>query len=392
MFHRVSVQTVLLTLLFSCSFSACGMKTAFTPDRPQSSLPILEKPQMDFITPETAVHEYADVLRDNTDPLLSDPALTAVTRDYGKTTFSAALFPLITPVKIPIAVAKTKAWSSWWYPKVSRFMFDENNGPNSSTLGKYDLLRRARSGRPSNATLYESKSYNPAALSWEGLCDAWAFASLMSPEPKHPVAISEGRGSAAVSVTFSIADLKALLLKTYEAVDDSSVKYYGQKFTGDVDGWIYPDLFPEQFHRFLEVQLTQKKEAFVMDHDPGIEVWNVPVYKWNSLISAVPNNPNAVFVRAWLYSAESVNANEKEFVGTREAIREYDYILEGTRNAAGDLVIDSGYWVKGADGVDSRKNHPDYVIQLSSQNKMVRKSWNPDIDIALVDDILSRSY
>ena len=194
-------------------------------------------------------------------------------------------------------------------------------------------------------------------------------------------------------MTFGVADLKALLLKSYEAVDDSALKYYGQKFTGDYRGWIFPDIFPDQFHRFLEVQLFGKKKSFIMDHDPGVEVWNVPVYKANFVMSSVPNEPNSIFVRTWLYSAESTQADQKDFVGTIEIVREYDYILQGTRNAAGDLVVTSGYWVQSPDGgVDSRKDHPDYLTLIPDSSKLVQKSWNPEIDVDLVNEILSTSY
>lgn len=351
----------------------------------------LDKPAVGAIDPQAEAHREADIIRDPSDTLLDDPALTSVTRDFGATVIGAQNFPLTTPVKSVIAIADVKAWSSWWYPRKSRFLFDESAGRASSPLGKYDVLRSARTGRNSTAANYESNGYNPSALSWEGLCDAWAIASLSHSEPKHPVTFTEGRGSARTSVTFSIADLKALLLMTYEAVADTSFKYYGQKFTGNESGWIFPDIFPEQFHRFVEVQLFERKQAFIMDHDPGIEVWNVPVYKANYSMSPVPNKPDAVLVKMWLFSAESTQANEMSFVGTREAVREYDYILEGSRNANGDLLVETGHWVNN-EGINSRSNHPDYLVQMPAPGTLVRKSWNPEMDIALVDEILAKSY
>ena len=103
-------------------------------------------------------------------------------------------------------------------------------------------------------------------------------------------------------------------------------------------------MFPEQFHRFLEVQLFEKKQPFVMDHDAGIQIWNVPVYKANFSMDGVPGNPDAVFVRTWLYSAETSATDARDFVGTKEAVREYNYLLKGKRNDVGQLVVDSGYW------------------------------------------------
>ena len=347
----------------------------------------------------TDLRDYGDLMRSeyvagtstpDIDKLLNDPALTAVTREFGPSVIPNQKLPF----KSALAASQDKPWSSWWFPKREDTLFSDARGRRTAALTKYDFIRlkyfeQTERGQPPNsAAEFERKNHNPNAITWEGLCDAWSLASISQPEPKHPVTVTVGGDS----VTFSVGELKALLLKTYEAVDDAGLKYYGQKFTGDYNGWIYPDVFPDQFHRFIEIQLFKNKQAFVMDHDAGIEVWNIPVYKTNYVMNSVPNDPNAVFVRTWLYTAEPVQPGEKDFVGTKEAVREYDYVLQGKRNVNGDLEVTSGYWVKGPDGVDSRKDHPDYLIRIADPAKLVRKSWNPEIDVELVDSILARSH
>jgi hypothetical protein len=265
---------------------------------------------------------------------------------------------------------------------LERFFYGSKAAPAPvSTLGKYDLVNGTK------AAEYARGKYDPKAKLWEGLCDAWSLASILSPEPKNPVVVSAN----GTDVEFTVADLKALQLMTYEAVDDSSLKYYGQKFTGNSEGWVYIDIFPEQFHRFLEVELFQNKRPFIMDHDPGVEVWNNPIFKANYTMEKIPNQPNAVFVRTWVYAAEVSPEAQKNFVGTREVVREYNYILTGDLGPDGNLVVKSGYWVIGPDGVDSRKDHPDNLIRVDPE-KIVRKSWNPEIDVKAVDSILERSY
>lgn len=333
---------------------------------------------------------YADILR--TKPLLDDPALNSVTREFGVTLIRMRDLP----IRSGLGIADPKPWSSWWFPKKETYLFEDHDGPATSPLTKYDLYRqlkyatKRRGSRttPSSAAEFERRQYSSKTQTWEGLCDAWSIASIAKPEPKHPVTFFfESR-----PITFEIVDLKALLLKTFEAVDDSGLKYYGEKFIGDFNGWIFPDLFPEQFHRFIEMVIFRHKETFIMDHDPGVEVWTVPVYKANYLIQTVADNPNAVFVQTWLYSAESSTEDSKGFVGTRELVRQYNYILQGERDANGDLVIQSGYWIKGSDGLDSRKDHPDYFIRVPDSAHLDRKSWNPEIDIDVIDEILSQSY
>ncbi|RZA04354.1 MAG: hypothetical protein EOP11_15310, partial [Proteobacteria bacterium] len=176
-------------------------------------------------------------------------------------------------------------------------------------------------------------------------------------------------------------------LKTMEAVPETALKIYGQKFKGDFENWIYPDLFPQELHRFVEVQLFQKKQAFVMDHDAGVEVWNEPVYKANYVMRAVPGRDDAIAVKLFLYSAAPLRKDEKERVGTKEISREYNYTLYGKRDADGNLTVDSGTWEKG-ELVDSRRDHPDYVFSIPNPASIARKSFNPEIDPATVDQIV----
>ncbi|OQW51918.1 MAG: hypothetical protein A4S09_09640 [Proteobacteria bacterium SG_bin7] len=335
------------------------------------------------------VRMHGDFLRSDCDAVaeaLNDPALTAVTREFGPTIISLDKLPL----KSDIAISPHKPWSSWWYPKREDFLFVKGE---NSTLGKYDSIRRLiykRASRPTpgSALQHEQKSYNRNFAMWEGLCDAWAIASILKPEPRKPVKFSFNFSS----LTFDVVDLKALLLKTFDAADESNLRYYGQKFTGSANSWIYPDIFPEQFHRLMEEQLFSRKQPFVMDHDAGVEVWNVPIYKANYQMHTIAGESNSVVVRTWIYAAEPTLPNDKNLVGTRETIREYNYVLKGNKNEHGELVVTSGYWIKGSNGVDSRRDHPDYLIRVVDPEKLVRKSWNPEIEVQIVDKILESAY
>ena len=337
--------------------------------------------------PLTDAGQLGDIMRDDFYGLMRDPALFAVTKEFGYSVIKDRKFP----VNVAAVAANTTPWSSWWYPKRDTFLFEDSVENGVAPLTKFDLVRRSRFPAAASASDYERNQHSPQLLSWEGLCDAWSIASIARPEPKRPVKITLSDGSKK-TVTFTVADLKALLLKTYEAVEPAGLKNYGQKFNGNITGWIYPDMFPEQFHRFIEVQIFQNKRSFIIDHDAGYEVWNIPVFRANYKMDLVANDPNAIFVTTWIYSAESVLVTEKNFVGTKQAVREYNYVLTGVRNADGDLVINSGYWVKGPNGIDSRSNHPDYAIQIADPTKIIQKSWNPELDINLVNEILAKSY
>jgi hypothetical protein len=326
------------------------------------------------------IRDWADVLFRAPDRPgeLNDPALSAVTREFGPSVIPLGRLPL----ESEMALADAKPWSSWWFPKIDRDLFDDGLG--SSPLEKYDFVRAKLTGKPSKAAAFEEKTYDPARPRWEGLCDAWAIAATIFPEPKAPRSIKLPGGA---TVQFSVSDQKALLLKTVDSMPPESLRTYGQRFTGNADGWIFPDLFPQELHRYVEKQLFERHKVFIMDHDPGVEVWSEPVYKANYKVTAVPGRADAVFVRLWLYSATSLTDKaQKDRPGTRELAREYDYYLYGKPDGAGNLVVDSGEWAKG-DLVDSRRDHPDFVYAVTGPVK--RESQNPEIDPAIVDKILT---
>ena len=338
--------------------------------------------------PRSLIRDFADMLvvQKIHSGELDDPALYPATREFG---------PTVIPMKeLPLDSEQVKSewtpWSSWWFPRIDQDLF--NDGRGSSPLEKYDLVRSTMTSEPSRAAEVERERWIPDAAKWEGLCDAWAIASLIFPEPKKDYSLRLDGGYHGFEnkrVTFTVSDQKALLLKSLEAMPSDSLKLYGQKFKGDFEAWIYPDLFPQELHRFVEVQLFQKKQPFVMDHDPGVEVWNEPVYKANYRIQAVPGRDDAVFVRLFLYSAAPLRKEDKERVGTKEISREYNYYLYGKRNANGDLVVDSGVWAKG-DLVDSRRDHPDYVFTIPDPAAVLRKSFNPEVDPKVIDKIVPR--
>lgn len=326
------------------------------------------------------IRDWADYLFTTADipDELKDPQLSGVTRDFGPSKVPLAQLPFDSPM----ALASSTPWSSWWFPQIERDLFDDGLG--TAALEKYDLVRAAKNGR-SGAAAFEAKSYRPTGPHWEGLCDAWAIAASIFPEPKAARSVKLSNGSL---VSFSVGDQKALLLKTLDAVDPASLTRYGQRFTGNADGWIFPDLFPQELHRFVEKQLFERKQMFIMDHDPGVEVWSEPVYKANYRVSAVPGRPDAVFVRLWLYSATTYPSKEqRDKIGLRELVREYDYYLFGKPDGAGNLVVESGVWAKG-ELVDSRRDHPDFVYFVKDPASLARLSRNPEIDPAIVDQIL----
>lgn len=328
------------------------------------------------------LREWADViLRDpNHPPELDDPALSAATREFGPSVIPLGHLPLEAT-----AEADDQPWSSWWFPKLDRDLFDDGLG--TSTLEKYDLVRAALTGKPSKAARFEKAGYNSERPRWEGLCDAWAIAATVFEEPKAARSIKLPNGT---TVNFSVGDLKALLLESVDSVPLDSLKVYGQKFTGNADGWYYPDIFPQELFRYVEKQLFERHKMFVMDHDPGVEVWSEPVYKATYRFEAVPGHDDQLAGKLWLFSATSYSdKTQKDRVGRQEMVREYDFLLYGHPDSAGNLVVQWGEWIKG-DLVDSRRDHPDFVYHVADPGAFHRSSQNPEIDPKIVDKIVGR--
>ena len=311
-----------------------------------------------------------------------NPALIAATTKFGATVIDMRALPFESQV---LDTGK-RPWSGWWFPKQEKAFTDEAKG--LSILKKFDLYF---SQTDKTSAFLKEKQFDEGSASkanWEGLCDAWAIASISEPEPQRPLTVEVTQAGKTSEVTFEVAELKGLLMKTYEAVGQDQFDVYGEKFLGNKDSWIQPDLFPDQFHRLVETYIGQKKQPFVMDRDPGIEVWNVPVFRANYKMEANPADPKSVIVRMWLHTAGPLEIDEKNFVGSKTVIFEYNYTLNGDLTPDGKLVVNSGRWIK--KWKDSEANHPDYII-APKQKFILRRSYNENIDPRKVDYLVNFS-
>lgn len=268
--------------------------------------------------------------------------------------------------------SRTKPWSSWWFPLRDRYLF-EGSEKRLSPLEKYDLFVSLSRGKEMKSAAFERDNiYDPRAIGWEGLCDAWAAASLMEKEPRRPVMLN--------GVEFGVGDLKALVVKSYENLE--GLRQFGQRFNGDRVG-LFDDIHAEQFHRLVQYQLFERAQPFIMDKDPGPSVWNIPVWRGTSEIVADPSDPGVMHVTTWLVGA-SPFVESYDFVGTLSVGFEYTYDLKGKLQPDGLFHVESGEWTG-----ESLDFHPDFLTILPEEK--VRHSRNPQIDSAIVDEILMKA-
>ena len=306
-----------------------------------------------------------------------------VSQDYGDLIIKEGTFRVdshITP------------WSSSWFPARDRFLFARRPDGEASPLGKYDVyvMRETLERRHPGARQWMEDRYDPSVSSWFGLCDAWALASIMAPEPTNELTIG---GS-----TFRVSDLKALLVLSYEG--SQGLKQYGQRFYGaynfEMDGHPprWEDIAPDQFHLFMQKELFEKGLPFLMDYDPGVEVWTVPVYKAKTEIVRSERDDRTVLVTTTVFYADSQTISDYDYVGTKTFHKIYEYELYGhwdySFNGRGDRVdffkVESGSWING-----SLKDHPDYLIPKPQGSEFKRSPLNPNLKTQHVDRLLNLS-
>lgn len=209
-------------------------------------------------------------------------------------------------------------------------------------------------------------------VKWYGICDGWAPAAILEPEPQRAVVYN--------GVRFEIPDLKALVSLTYtEGVSLRHVSlrcdYSDTKYDlGDTKACV--DTNPGTFHVAVTNLVGLRQQALIMDRTYDVEVWNHPIIEYqvtrdNRISAETANdllgvggsdyylNDDAAELRRVRMLVRWVSASMSEADGTladqidwyaKTAV--YDYILE----LDDDGRIIGGEWL-----YDSRTNHPDFL-------------------------------
>ncbi len=307
--------------------------------------------------------EKEKIIYRNSNDLVTTPEVhSEVTGEFGALTVREGEF---------VGDTKIVPWSSWWFPTKDRYMFESSNITQLAPLQKYDLFVKKTHDVETNAALYEENEiYDPSEVNWAGLCHAWAVASVLHKEPKSSITRKD--------ITFTVADQKALLLKSYENVSDLQI--YGRRYNGSFND-DYNDIYPDQFHRFVQVYLFERHLPFLMDYDPSFPVWTVPAY--NVKFKIVKDGENSAHVKAWITLASSF-VDSPNFVGTKKTTKYYEYKLKGTWEG-GELRVSSSEWMN-----DAVYDHPDFLIGYPT--KVKRASLNKGLDIAMINEIVGEDY
>ena len=204
---------------------------------------------------------------------------------------------------------------------------------------------------------------------WAGHCNGWAAAAIRHAEPKKNV--TAGRG------VFTPADIKGLLAEIY---------VYGEiDELGGTHGVVNPGIL----HVMLANWIGRGQHAIAMDSTPGEEIWNYPIYAYQS--SSVKQGRNVVDVNV---NIGYVDYTEQEH---NKAPKNYEFMSFHYRlqlDAQGNILGGSYFrdsaridllWVplsptrKGSNGETNRNPHVNIKTVLSlwraSADEDLRRKW-----------------
>ena len=260
-----------------------------------------------------------------------------------------------------------RPWSGYWYPFSNDVLYNNEASP----LGKYDQLMRALNKPDKSRRQEESfyKGFSPA--SWEGLCDAWAVASVVTKEPLEKKTV--------MGVDFSIADLKALLTFSHLKYP---YKQYGITYRGnaETDG-TFQDIKPEAFHQIVVSVLSKHKRAVVIDDMAGIEIWNKPLYRYRWKVIKDPENEYAFLVKGypWLVKERSKETDQPtSSLDIVAPVYSYRLFVDKKTKKNNKYLVVAGEWIG-----DSYKDHPDTIKVVAEEGDVGshNKEFDKNIEI-----------
>lgn len=252
-----------------------------------------------------------------------------------------------------------KPWASWWYPSKEKTLFDGAKSP----LKKFDQLRKTLLNKNSTTAATTQERWSSSAVAWEGLCDSWSLASVYEYEPITHLRIGD--------TCLTPGDQRALLISSYKAQGgDLKNNFFGQLNRNGAND-IFADIYPDQLHLVVQKQLAERQSAFLIDTDPGVEVWTVPIYQAEITVQRVANSADTVSVTLMLtypefqYTEQDRLAFDSKSYGPQFVKRQYTYNLYGTW-VGDEFKVDGGEWTG-----TSERNHPDYAIVLPQKNSVM---------------------
>jgi Transglutaminase elicitor len=289
--------------------------------------------------------------------------------------------------------------------------FDLLMGDKRWTLTNYERRRTEVM-----KTIVGSKEYEPEfkIAEWEGICHAWAPATIAYEEPK-PALLKNPDG---VVVPFGSSDIKALLAFGIHLESPiipelrNSTRFSGTRCSEDFkklkedlksgkisrndfvkrmsNAKCTEDINAGSFHIILTNQIGIKDQPFVMDRTRDAEVWNQPVFGYEYMTfpyydrtpeNSHPKTESLVRVVMKVKMVLEINPvwNARPYPSNINEIKEekYEYLLELGSNG----LILGGKWIS--------ENRPDFVWKKTKVDafQSIITKLKPSYDFSISDRI-----
>ncbi len=244
--------------------------------------------------------------------------------------------------------------------------YDLYIGNFENTLTKFERNRTKILQTIKGNPQYDEKFEIPR---WEGLCHAWAPATIHYKSPK-PVTLV---GPSGIEVSFGASDIKALLTYFVHHYDSLHTYFLGgrcnvdfgklrtklntkkitkEEFDKEMQRNECLDTNAGAFHIVLTNQIALMKEGFIVDVTRDFEVWNQAVHGFETKVlsekmgkseNAAPGTVKEVTVRTKMYYTVEVDHSWEQTVPTSrsERVAYYEYRLELNKN--GEII--GGEWL-----------------------------------------------
>jgi hypothetical protein len=296
------------------------------------------------------------------------------------------------------------AWSESFWPSNKGGIAYRWNSPNPTPF-KYKLLSKQevqsmsleQLSELSPAELYDLAggdykytltkkvlgTFNTKDLWWEGICHGWALAAVHYPEPdKNIVTNKDG-----IQIPFGSSDVKALLAMHDAFNSKGSYSMVGGrcKVPGKVPGEAFPEdgIVPEPsisgqndvnckdtnagaFHVVITNMIGRLSQGFVADVDRYMDVWNQPVFAYDSkIVSELPVSNTDLkngINRKIQVKTKMIYGDELEFYSAEEASK-------------GTVGFVSKEPVTGTAAQTFGEKDYEYVLELDFKDRVVGGEW-----------------
>jgi subtilisin-like proprotein convertase family protein len=235
---------------------------------------------------------------------------------------------------------------------------------------------------------------------WWGLCHAWVPAAILAAEPQHDVTIN--------GVTFTVSDIKALLIAMY---DRSSAHMLGGRcndFEIERDEAGRPlnedcrDTNAGSFHVVITNMLGKMKRSFAEDRTIGYQVWNQPILGYEI------KKEEELTEDAVMDKLKHPGEKFHDVFNSDDAVKwvyfemDVDYLSESSADVDGPLIPTINTY--------THTDHYKYIVEINADDEIVGGEWvsyntipdflwlpirayggNPQMSLAKVEHLLELS-